>query len=129
MSWYILNEDHTTTQVDDHQYMVWSKDHGLGTFEKPGTKVVGKYQSSKDSYHVSTVFLGLDHSFSEDAEPLLFETLVFDGEFDGDMERYSTWDEAVKGHADMVKRCGGIVGQQLVEKDSSIHSRFDILDL
>jgi len=52
---------------------------------------------------VSTVFLGLDHQWG-DGPPLLFETLVFEGELDGDMERYSTWDEAEVGHAEMVER-------------------------
>lgn len=46
---------------------------------------------------VSTVFLGLDHSFG-DGPPLLFETMIFDGEDDEYQERYSTWDEAEKGH-------------------------------
>ncbi len=52
---------------------------------------------------VSNVFLGLDHQFGE-GPPLLFETLVFDGELDGEMDRYATWEEAEKGHAEMVKR-------------------------
>jgi hypothetical protein len=124
MSWYILNKDHTITQVDTNQYLEWSKEHRLGTLKNPGSKVVGSYQSPKNDYRISTVFLGLDHSFSEDEEPLLFETLVFDGELEGEMERYSTWDEAVEGHAKMIKRCGG-----MSEEDEKIKNRFDILDL
>ena len=38
---------------------------------------------------ISTVFLGLDHQFGS-GPPLLFETLVFGGELDGEMVRYST---------------------------------------
>lgn len=52
---------------------------------------------------ISTVFLGLDHSFG-DGEPLLFETMVFGGELDQDMDRYSTWDKAEEGHKKMVER-------------------------
>ena len=52
---------------------------------------------------ISTVFLGLDHSFGE-GPPLLFETLVFSGKLDGEMDRYSTWDEAIAGHAAMIER-------------------------
>lgn len=50
---------------------------------------------------VSTVFLGLDHSFAFDrnAPPILFETMVFGGVYDGDMYRYSTWEQAELGHA------------------------------
>ncbi len=49
---------------------------------------------------VSTVFLGLDHQFG-DGPPLIFETLVLDGKLDGEIDRYSTWDEAAAGHVAM----------------------------
>ena len=57
---------------------------------------------------VSTVFLGLDHSF-DGAGPVLFETLVFGGPLDGEQERYATRDEAVTGHVSMVERVKGSV--------------------
>lgn len=46
---------------------------------------------------VSTVFLGLDHSFSD--VPLLYETLVQGGEHDDEITRYSTRQQAEDGHA------------------------------
>lgn len=46
---------------------------------------------------VSTVFLGIDHSYGGGA-PLLFETMIFGGERDGYQKRYSTWGEAEIGH-------------------------------
>lgn len=49
---------------------------------------------------VSTVFLGLDHQFG-DGPPLIFETLATGGKLDGEMDRYSTWDEAAAGHVAM----------------------------
>lgn len=54
---------------------------------------------------VSTVFLGLDHSFGH-GPPLLFETMTFlgRGEMNGYCDRYSTWDEAEAGHARIVAR-------------------------
>uniref|UniRef100_A0A6M3JQR8 Uncharacterized protein n=1 Tax=viral metagenome TaxID=1070528 RepID=A0A6M3JQR8_9ZZZZ len=52
---------------------------------------------------VSTVFLGLDHSFG-DGPPLLFETRVFGGALDQEQERYTTWEQAEAGHKEMVKR-------------------------
>lgn len=52
---------------------------------------------------VSTVWLGLNHRFGE-GPPLIFETLVFEGPLDGEMERYSTEAEALEGHAQMVNR-------------------------
>jgi len=50
---------------------------------------------------VSTVFLGLDHSLG-DANPLLFETMVFCGKHDGFMVRCSTWKQAEKQHTRIV---------------------------
>lgn len=52
---------------------------------------------------VSTVFLGLDHSFGS-GPPLIFETMVFGGEHNEDMDRYSTWDEAVRGHNNILNK-------------------------
>lgn len=54
---------------------------------------------------VSTVFLGLDHSFGH-GPPLLFETMTFfaaDGcDAGGYFNRYSTWAQAEAGHARIV---------------------------
>ena len=52
---------------------------------------------------ISTVFLGLNNQFGEGA-PMLFETLVFGGLLDNEMDRYSTWEQAEKGHTEMVER-------------------------
>ena len=58
-------------------------------------KIIGKDQFG--SVSVSTVFLGMDHSFGG-GDPVLFETMIFGGEHDQYQERYCTWDEAEKGH-------------------------------
>lgn len=47
---------------------------------------------------VSTVFLGLDHRFGDGGRPVLFETHVFGGAYDGCGDRYCTWEEAEAGH-------------------------------
>lgn len=60
---------------------------------------------------ISTVFLGLDHSFGEEGI-ILFETLIFGGEFDQRMWRYSTWEEAEIGHREAVKKVRGSDGSQ-----------------
>ena len=65
-----------------------------------------KQETLPDGKKVSTVWLGLDHNFGE-GEPLIFETMVFssEGDFsDVDVERYSTLEEAQKGHKEMVKK-------------------------
>ena len=54
---------------------------------------------------VSTVFLGIDHSFGG-GEVELFETMIFGGEHDEWMDRYSTWEQAEKGHEVACKMVG-----------------------
>ena len=51
---------------------------------------------------ISTVFLGLNHGY--DNEILLFETMVFGGALDEEMDRYRTYEEAEAGHRAMVER-------------------------
>lgn len=91
---FILNDDHTTTPCDMLTWACWLEAAGdrrrVAAWEGDGVKV-------------STVFLGLDHSFGAGA-PLIFETLVFGGPLDGEMDRYGTWDEAQAGHDAMVAR-------------------------
>lgn len=53
--------------------------------------------------NISTVFLGLDHSFNGGI-PILFETMVFGGKLDQEQERYATLEQAKRGHKLMVKR-------------------------
>lgn len=62
-------------------------------------------------YHVSTVFLGMDHNFSEAGAPILFETMVYcEGvpyEFQGlswldEQARCSTWEQAEAQHEAMI---------------------------
>ena len=53
---------------------------------------------------VSTVFLVIDHGFGDGEAPVLFESMVFGGPLDGEQVRYRTWDEAERGHADLLAR-------------------------
>ena len=50
---------------------------------------------------VSTVFLGLDHSFGRGL-PILFETMLFKGGDGDETWRCETWEQAEKQHADAV---------------------------
>ena len=54
---------------------------------------------------VSTIFLGLDYNLFNEGPPLFFETVVFPiTDLDKDYcRRYSTWDEAMQGHAEICK--------------------------
>lgn len=94
---YILDEDDNPVVCDDLlEWAAWLED--------ADTKVA-KTQISED-VKVSTVFLGLDHAFGG-GPPMIFETMVFGGEHDELTRRYSTKDEALKGHAEVIEICGG----------------------
>lgn len=56
-----------------------------------------------DGLYISTVFLGLDHRFYDVGPPILFETMVFSKEEDLIKDRYCTWEQAEKGHGEIVK--------------------------
>ena len=47
---------------------------------------------------VSTVWLGIDHSFGDGQAPLIFETMVFGGPLDQETWRYATEEQARAGH-------------------------------
>jgi hypothetical protein len=54
---------------------------------------------------VSTVFLGLDHNFSDEGPPVVWETMVFGGELDQEMDRCSgNKEQAEAMHVRMVER-------------------------
>jgi hypothetical protein len=59
-----------------------------------------------DTFTVSTVFLGIDHSFGSGL-PVLFETMVFSDydevEIPDTTRRYRTWSEAEQGHAEVIQ--------------------------
>jgi len=71
-------------------------------------------------YRVSTVLLGLDHSFSPwPHKPVIFETMVFvDGDMAGEFgicERYCTKEQAKAGHARIVAEVRKLVRKEVRE--------------
>lgn len=83
--------------VSEPDLFKWSK-----WFETADRKVA---VTIRGEIKVSTFFLGLDHSSgAADRAPILFETMVFGGELDKEMERCSTWGQAEEDHQRMVKR-------------------------
>lgn len=99
---YILNKD---KEVIPAPLREWA------SFFEEGNRVVAKSEAeairpdgSKYTVEVSTVFLGLDHRYDGEGPPIVFETMVFGGELDQDMERCSTWVQAKKMHTRMCIR-------------------------
>lgn len=76
----------------------WAHAFALLRFEQ---RTVGRDQVG--DVLVSTVFLGVDHSFDplEIGPPILFETMTF-GSQNEVVGRYATWDEARAGHEAIV---------------------------
>ena len=90
---YILDENHVPVECPD--LMEWAK-----WFEAGDRKVAKDMIGDSE---VSTVFLGLDHQWG-DGPPMIFETMVFGGPLGQDQDRYSTWDDAIKGHKNMIEK-------------------------
>ncbi len=89
---YRLNEDHTVSTIS--------------SMEEFGSEYKRERHVGHDTIgasRISTVFLVLDHGWGEGL-PVLFETMVFGGPLDRELDRYCTWDEAVAGHASMIER-------------------------
>jgi hypothetical protein len=98
--YYILNEQGQTVATPD--VLTWAR--WFEQAEAVKQRVVK--QDHVGDVLVSTVFLALDHAFGGGL-PILWETLVFGGPFDGEMARYVTRGEAEEGHDRMVRRVRG----------------------
>ena len=71
--------------------------------DHPWARIVARHRLA-DGVEISTVFLGLNHAWTIDGPPVVFETRVFGGPLDGQQDRYYTFGEAEAGHAEMVAR-------------------------
>jgi hypothetical protein len=98
--WYILLPDGTTEPTND--ITKWSRNRADTDLRRVGIDNI-------DGIVVSTVFLGLDHNWSESGPPLLFETMVFDHTAGADRKfldlgcwRYSNIWAARAGHEQVV---------------------------
>ena len=87
---YVLDDNGTPTPCDD--LMAWAR-----WFEHHDRLVA---RTNVLDIVISTVFLGLDHSFGC-GPPQLYETLVSGGEHDGMMRRYATREDAQAGHIEI----------------------------
>lgn len=88
--WYVLDDNNNAVKAPDMltgaRFMENTERRRVGATEKNGVRV-------------STVFLGLDHSWVP-GQPLLFETMIFGGDHDGHQTRCTTWAEAEQMHAE-----------------------------
>ena len=68
---------------------------------------------------VSTVFLYMDHSFNG-GTPLLFETMIFGGLHDNHQLRYSTWEDAERGHEECCQMVLAVISNDREDKINKI---------
>jgi hypothetical protein len=106
---YILDGHIPVPCEDLHAWSRWLDTHRTERVVK---------QEDVGPFWVSTVFMGLDHDFSEKGPPLLFETMLFksvrtdftaddakralDFLMDAPQLRTSTWELALEQHAEAV---------------------------
>lgn len=87
-------------QPDVIEYAQW-----MERADRDGSRVVGRTELP-GGVEISTVFLGLNHQHG-DGPPVLFETAVFGPDETDIVRRYHSWEEAERGHADVVRARGG----------------------
>jgi len=95
--WYILDAERHPVKCRD--LMAWAR---WMEESRADDRTRVAHTEITTGEHVSTVFLGLDHRFGGEGPPILFETMVFGGPHDGEMQRYATWDDAETGHKVLV---------------------------
>jgi hypothetical protein len=86
---YILDEN--GNPVSESDILKW------GTWMQNREQVRGDWDVLESGVKVSTVFLGLDHSW-DGGPPVLWETMIFGGPHDEYQERYTSLAAATEGH-------------------------------
>jgi hypothetical protein len=105
MSWYILTADNQPVAVSVREASKWIE-------ENPTKKQIGfdiLEDENGNEISVSTVFLGLDHSW-DNKGLILWETMIFGGINDQYQERYNSYEDALEGHQraiDLIKKENG----------------------
>lgn len=89
--------------LDDHgrpvacaDALTWAK--WMQTADRHVAQDMDEGDESGARTRVSTIFLGIDHGYSNDLPPLLWETMVFGGVLDRTQDRYCSLEEAIAGH-------------------------------
>ncbi len=110
-----MNDSYERPLYYDMQGKPMTTEQWVAAFENIESRKIGNYNGR--FVHVSTVWLGLDHSFGFGGPPVIFESMAFPKHhlFGGrcgelDQVRYCTLAQAKAGHLDMVEKWGGLRG-------------------
>lgn len=111
MTRFYALRDGQPVRVGAHEWATW--------FETSAQeRVVARDEVRKD-VSVSTVFLGIDHSFTAGDAPVLWETMVFGGTYDELQRRYTSREDAVNGHAEILRRVRAVDEPGLFDESES----------
>lgn len=91
--YYVLDEKNQPKPATVEEFSRFMTEHSI-------RKVVGRTELA-DGVWVSTVFLGMDHAWGG-GPPVLWETMIFEGEYDQHMWRWSSREQAVAGHLEVL---------------------------
>src|SRR5271157_1791088 len=91
---YSLDDDGNPVAI--HDIKEW-----VAAFQKINRRVAEVFVRKS---RISTVFLGLDNNYRGGGGPVLWETMIFGGKFDGEQWRYRTRHEALEGHVAAVRK-------------------------
>jgi hypothetical protein len=93
---YILDDNGNPVLEPD--LIKWAMWFETATNRRVANEMIGEVQ-------VSTIFLGLDYNMFPKGPPIVWETMVFGGELDHEIERCSgSREQAEAMHQDMVER-------------------------
>lgn len=103
---YILDQNHKPVAVDLMTWAAWFENiDNRRVATTDGEDATGKWR-------LSSVCLGINHRFSGDGPPILFETVIFredkEAEDHNDCWRFATWNECESFHRRKVGELNGI---------------------
>lgn len=93
---YLLGDDGITV-TECRDTILWGRFMDEGR-KKHMLRHLVKDHKTGEEVRVSTVFIGIDHSFGEPGAPVLWETMVFGGTHDDFQRRYRSAQDAREGH-------------------------------
>lgn len=90
-------------------------------YKRVASSVITSSADASIRLWVSTVWLGLDHSFTPGDRPVIFETMVFSSEApsrERACHRYCTEQEAREGHQELVQQFAADIPGAIIEEDA-----------
>lgn len=87
--WYVLNPDRTVREAA-------SLEEGAAFLSDPKNKILVQNVGAAGRW-VSTVFLGLDHSWLPGEDPVVFETMIFEPGWGTKKHKPIDWEKIKKG--------------------------------